>query len=317
MTTATSRTVAVLGTGDMGSAVGGALVRAGYRVVTDLSGRSAHSRALAARAGLVDLGSLAAVVREAELVLSIVPPAAAHACADDVAAALRATGTKPAFADCNAVAPATVGAIARLFDGTGAPFIDAGIVGRAPRPGGERTRFYVSGAARGALLELDVAGIVFVDLGEQIGAASALKMAYASLNKGTDALHAAVLLAALRLGVLEPLLKECESSQAEALARMKARTPFLAATAARFTGEMAEIAETYAAVGVTPDFHRGAEWLYALLARTPLAAETRATLPRERSLEDALVVFNAALDAASATPKPEAGGAGRARRGSR
>jgi len=300
MTTGTAHTVAVLGTGDMGSAVGAALVRAGYRVVTDLSQRSAHSRALAARARVVDVGSLAAVVKEAELVLSIVPPASALACAADVAAALRATGARPAFADCNAVAPATVGAIAGLFEGTGAPFIDAGIVGRGPRPGGERTRFYVSGAARGALLALDVREILLIDLGEQIGAASALKMAYAALNKGTDALHAAVLLAALRLGVLEPLLAEFESSQAEALARMKARTPFLAATAARFTGEMAEIARTFAAVDVTPDFHRGAEWLYALLATTPLAAETRAALPRERALEDALVVFNAGLDKASA-----------------
>ena len=41
-------TIAVLGTGDMGSAVGGAFVQAGYRVVTDLSGRSRHSRTLAA-----------------------------------------------------------------------------------------------------------------------------------------------------------------------------------------------------------------------------------------------------------------------------
>src|SRR5215471_5342194 len=129
MTTATPRTVAVLGTGDMGSAVGAALVRSGIRVVTDLSRRSAHSRALAARAGLVDLGSLAAAV--------------ASACAADVAAALRATSARPAFADCNAVSPATVGSIARLIEPTGAAFIDCGIVGRAPRPGGERTRFYV------------------------------------------------------------------------------------------------------------------------------------------------------------------------------
>src|SRR5215470_15681316 len=115
MTTATSRTVAVLGTGDMGSAVGAALVRSGFRVVTDLSRRSAHSRTLAARAGLVDLGSLAAVVTSAELVLSIVPPAAASACAADFVAALRATDARPAFADCNAVSPATVGAIARTI----------------------------------------------------------------------------------------------------------------------------------------------------------------------------------------------------------
>jgi hypothetical protein len=60
---------------------------------------------------------------------------------------------------------------------------------------------------------------------------------------------------------------------------------------------MAEIAKTFDAVGVTPDFHRGAEWLYALLATTPLAAETRDTLPRERSLAAALDVFAAALAA--------------------
>jgi 3-hydroxyisobutyrate dehydrogenase-like beta-hydroxyacid dehydrogenase len=300
MTTATQRTVAILGSGDMGSAVGAAFARAGFRVVTDLSGRSAHSRGLAARAGVVDLGSLPAVVQQAGLVLSIVPPAAALQCAQEVAAAMRAARAAPAFADCNAVAPATVRDIARLFDAgaasAAAPFIDAGIVGRPPKPGGERTRFYVSGAARRALLDVAVAELELVDMGEKIGAASALKMAYAALNKGTDALHTAVLLAGVRLGVLPALLKECESSQAEALARMKSRVPFLASTAARFTGEMAEIASTFAAAGVTPDFHRGAEWVYAQLAATPLAAETRATLPRERSLDAALAVFNAALD---------------------
>jgi 3-hydroxyisobutyrate dehydrogenase-like beta-hydroxyacid dehydrogenase len=302
MTTATQRTVAVLGSGDMGSAVGAALARAGFRVVTDLSRRSAHSRALAARAGVVDVGSLEAVVQQAELVLSIVPPAAAVECAEEVAAAMRAADAAPVFADCNAVAPATVRRIARLFDSTGnwpgTALVDAGIVGRAPGPGGDRTRFYVSGARRRALLDLGVAvaEIELIDLGEEVGAASALKMAYAALNKGTDALHTAVLLAGARLGVLPALLAELESSQAQALARMKARVPFLASTAARFTGEMAEIASTFAAAGVTPDFHRGAEWVYAQLAATPLAAETRDQQPRERSLDAALAVFNAALD---------------------
>jgi 3-hydroxyisobutyrate dehydrogenase-like beta-hydroxyacid dehydrogenase len=296
MNTATQRTVAILGSGDMGSAVAGAFARAGLRVVTDLSRRSAHSRGLAARAGMVDVGSLDALVERSELVLSIVPPAAALECAEAVAAAMRAARAAPPFADCNAVAPATARKIAQLFDSTGAAFIDAGIVGRAPRPGGERPRFYVSGAARRALLGIDVAEIELVDMGEEVGAASALKMAYAALNKGTDALHTAVLLAGARLGVLPALLKEFESSQAEALARMKARVPFLAATAGRFAGEMAEIAATFDAAGVTPDFHRGAEWIYARLAATPLAAETRATLPRERSLDAALAVFSAALD---------------------
>ncbi len=294
-------TIAVVGTGDMGSAVGGALVRAGYRVVTAGQGRSAASRALAAKAGIEDLGSLAAVVRSATLVLSIVPPAAARGFAAETALAIRETGARPAFADCNAVAPATVREVGAIIVPTAAPFVDVGIVGRGPGPGGERTRFYVSGAARRAVLELEVPELELIDLGADIGTASALKMAYSSLNKGTDALLTAVLLAADRLGVRPALMRELAGSQTEAIARMRARVPFLGATAARFAPEMAEIAATYENVGVTPAFHRGAEWLYALVATTPFAAETRATQPRERSLDAALAVYVAALDRAPKT----------------
>jgi 3-hydroxyisobutyrate dehydrogenase-like beta-hydroxyacid dehydrogenase len=236
------------------------------------------------------------VVRAAELVLSIVPPAAAPAFAAEAASAMRTAGERPVFADCNAVAPATVQAIARAVEAAGARFVDVGIVGRGPSPGGERTRFYVSGAARAAVLELAVGELELVDLGGELGTASGMKMAYSALNKGTDALLTVVLLAAERLGVRAPLMRELQASQSEALARMRARVPFLAATAERFAPEMAEIAKTYESVGVTPNFHRGAEWLYALLATTPLAGETRATQPRERSLDAALAVFTAALD---------------------
>jgi len=292
-----ARTLGLIGTGDMGSAVGGAYVRAGFRVVTALAERSAHSRLLAARAQIEDLGSLRAVAREAPIILSIVPPAAALSCAESAAVAMVEAGTEPAYVDCNAVAPATARSIARILGALGAPFVDVGIVGRGPVPNAEPpTRFFVSGAERGRLLELEVPGIQMIDMGEDIGTASAIKMAYAALNKGTDALYAAVLLAAERLGVRPALMRELELSQKDALARMHARVPYLAATAERFAGEMAEIAATYEAAGVTPLFHKGAEWLYSTLATTPLAAETRATLAPERSLDDALEVFAAALE---------------------
>jgi 3-hydroxyisobutyrate dehydrogenase-like beta-hydroxyacid dehydrogenase len=235
------------------------------------------------------------VVRSAALVLSIVPPAAARGFAAETALAIRETGARPTFADCNAVAPDTVREVEAIIVPTGAPFVDVGIVGRGPGPGGERTRFYVSGGPRRAVLDLAVPELELIDLGADVGTASALKMAYSSLNKGTDALLTAVLLAAERLGVRPALMRELAGSQAEALARMRARVPFLGATAARFAPEMAEIAATYESVGVTPAFHRGAEWLYALVATTPFAAETRATQPRERSLDAALAVYVAAL----------------------
>jgi 3-hydroxyisobutyrate dehydrogenase-like beta-hydroxyacid dehydrogenase len=286
-------TIAVIGTGDMGSAVGGALVRAGFRTITDLTQRSPHSRELAASAGVTDLGSLREVVKSADLILSIVPPARAHAFAGSAAAAMAATGARPVFVDCNAIAPATVRSIASLFAALGTPFVDAGIVGRGPTPGVQPpTRFFVSGPPhRHKLLDLTVPGIRMVDMGEEIGSASAIKMTYAALNKGTDALHAAVLIAAERLGVRAQLMHELELSQAEALGRMRGRVPYLAATAERFAGEMAEIAIAFDAVGVTPLFHRGAQHTYEALAATALGTETRATLPAQRSLDDALAVF--------------------------
>jgi 3-hydroxyisobutyrate dehydrogenase-like beta-hydroxyacid dehydrogenase len=294
--TAHNATVAVIGTGDMGHAVGGALVRAGYRVVTAGAGRSALTRRLAAEAGIEDLGTLEAAVGTADVVLSIVPPAAATTFAAAAAGAMLAAGVRPAFADCNAVAPQTVLAIERALRPAGAPFVDVGIVGRGPGVGREPTRFYVSGEARAAVLELAVDELELIDLGPEIGRASAMKMAYSALNKGIDALLTAVLLAGERLGVRGPLMRELAFSQAEALERMEARVPFLGATAKRFAPEMAEIARTYESVGVTPQFHRGAEWLYALYATTPFANETRATQPKERSLDDALAVLAAALE---------------------
>lgn len=287
--------IGLIGTGDMGSAVGAALVRAGYRVVSDCSARSPHSRALAARADIEDVRSLEAVVGEAALVLSIVPPVVAVAVARAVAQACAAQNIQPVFADCNAVAPATVRALAGDFPADA--FADAGIIGRAPRLGDSRiTRIYVAGGARAALLGLKAPELALHDLGPEVGRASALKMVYAGLNKGTDALHAAVLLAAERLGVRDALMPELEGSQAEALRRMRARVPYLAATAARYTGEMREIATAFAAAGVTPDFHRGAAWVFERLAATPFAAETRATLPEHRSLDDALAAFVAAIE---------------------
>ena len=131
MTTTRRSIVAVIGTGDMGSAVGKALVRAGYRVVTAGVGRSELSRRLAAAAGIEDLGSLEQAVRGAGLVLSIVPPATATSFAADVARALATAATRPTFVDCNAVAPATVLAIERTIGPTRAAFADCGIRAQA------------------------------------------------------------------------------------------------------------------------------------------------------------------------------------------
>ena len=70
-------TIAVLMPGDMGHATGAVLIQHGHDVITCLDGRSDHTKELAASAGFRDVGTLDAIVSEADLVLSILPPAAA------------------------------------------------------------------------------------------------------------------------------------------------------------------------------------------------------------------------------------------------
>ena len=113
--------VAILMPGDMGHGVGQALIGAGHTVVTALDGRSERTRGLARRAGIRDAGTLDTVVRDADIVLSILPPDRALDQATDVAAAMQRTGAQPVYVDCNAVSPMTVRRIAEAISAVDAP----------------------------------------------------------------------------------------------------------------------------------------------------------------------------------------------------
>jgi 3-hydroxyisobutyrate dehydrogenase-like beta-hydroxyacid dehydrogenase len=283
-------TIAILMPGDMGHAVGRALRTAGHDVICALDGRGAHTRDLAAQGGLRDVGSLRAVVDEADLILSILPPAAALGLAQDVAVEISNAGKTPAYVDCNAIAPETAIAIGEVIAKTGATYIDAGIIGMPPGHG-SGPRFYVSGPDCQAMLSLDGKGFQVIGMGDDIGQGSAIKMAYAGLTKGTWTLQTAVLLAAEQMGVTGALLAEFENSQSAALQAMRARIPYIPADSARWVGEMEEISKAFGDAGVTPGFHEGAAEVFRVLERTPFANETRADMDRTRTLEDALAVY--------------------------
>jgi 3-hydroxyisobutyrate dehydrogenase-like beta-hydroxyacid dehydrogenase len=285
-----SETIAIIATGDMGHAVGRVLGERGHRVVTDLSGRSERSQRLADAGRIVDLGSFDAVVTEADVILSIAPPVAATGIATDAIAALQRCGRRIPFADCNAISPMTAMAMADKFETAGIPFVDAGIIGRAP--GGEaKTQFYASGAHAVHLMTLDGKGMAVTILSDRVGDASALKMCFASITKGTNALYAAALIAAARYGLGDALAQEVAGRAPNAWQAMNAAVPWLAADAERWTGEMEEIAATYDAVGMPGEFHQGAAALFRQLATTPLGDETRETLDRTRTLEQTIAIL--------------------------
>ena len=292
----TFSTIAVMSPGDMGHAVGRALQEQGYRVITALAGRSEHSRQRAERGGLEDVDTLERLISEADLVLSIMPPSAAQAFATAAADAMQTTGAAPVFGDCNAIAPATTQKIGSIVGAAGATFVDGGIIG-APPGRGSPPRLYVSGGDAELLLPLGGPVLKIVSLGPEVGRASALKMCYAALNKGTMTLETAVLLAGARLGVYDELKVELASSQPAAFKRIENRVPWLAADAERWTGEMEEIAATFADAGLPANFHLAAAQIFRLLATTSLAAETRETADRTRTLDEAVRLFVDALSA--------------------
>ena len=255
-------TIGLLNPGEMGSMVGAAVRSAGSRVLWAGEGRSGATRKRAADAGLEDAGSVASVVKASEIILSVCPPHAAIDVATQVAA-LRFAGT---YVDGNAVSPATAREIGGIVEKGGATFVDGGIIGPPPvKPGS--TRFYVSGTGADRIAALLTAGplqAIVVPGGS--GAASAVKMAYASWTKGSAALLLAVCAMASAEGVEDSLVAEWRLSQPDLSARAESAAKGNAKKAWRFIGEMEEIAATYAAAGLPDAFHQGAAEIYRRMA---------------------------------------------------
>jgi 3-hydroxyisobutyrate dehydrogenase-like beta-hydroxyacid dehydrogenase len=285
----TISTVGLLSPGDMGHSVGQTLVEHGMRVITCLEGRSERTRGLAAKAGIADVPSYGDLVQEADLLLSIMVPAQAKAAAGAVAQAVMETGAELVYADCNAIAPQTACQIGNILTATGAQFVDASIVGGPPR-GASSPRLYASGPDTGAFEALADYGLHVVVIGEAIGLASAIKMCYAALTKGSSALYIELLTAARALGVDEALAQEFQNSQEAMLQRMQ-RLPGVSMKSRRWIGEMEEIAKTFEGVGLTPKMLAGAADVYRLLGSTHLAGRTPEDTDPLPSLEEMIAVL--------------------------
>ena len=281
-------TIAILMPGDMGHGCALVFQQNGFRVVTCLAGRSQRTKNLAKKAGLEIMPSLSALVETADLILSIIPPEYAVKQATHVAAAMKAVGTYPDYVDCNAISPATAKKVADTFDGLAANFVDGGIIGLNPVKEAGLTRLYVSGAQTALVRQLDGRGMVVRDLGPEIGRASAMKMVYASSTKGAFSLFAAVAVMAELTGLRDELFQELSESQPNTLATIKRMVPRIPLDANRWIFEMAEIASTYEAFGVTPHFHKGAGDIMQLANLTPLATGTRETTRDNLALSDVL-----------------------------
>ncbi|MEM7532287.1 MAG: DUF1932 domain-containing protein [Chloroflexota bacterium] len=285
----TLNTVAIISPGDMGHVVGHVLKENGLNVITCLQNRSERTKALAASVGITDVGTMEAVVEQADIVLSILVPAQALSAAQLAADAITATNADVLYADCNAISPATVQAMGHIIIEAGGRFVDASIIGPPPRNPGS-TRIYASGSHAEELAVLNNYGLTIPVLDDEIGQASAIKMCYAALTKGTTALCTELLTAAHALGVGEALDAEFQQSQAVMHKRMQG-LPNMPAKSRRWVGEMEEIAKTFAEVGMTPKILEGAADMYRFVGSTSLAdrnPEDPTPLPSTAEMVEAL-----------------------------
>lgn len=211
-------TIAILYPGAMGAALATVLHarNPSLRLLTSIAGRSASTLARAEAAGLENV-SLATVVAESDIIFSILPPSAAVELATSVAALLAANPRSssgsgnpapaaPVFVDANAVSPETLGKIGDILGET--PLVDASIIGLPPRlaDGYEPTLYLAADARWAAQLKYvgDALGgdrglgkvKILADAGA--GGASALKMCYGGLAKGTNGLAAITVLGGSR-----------------------------------------------------------------------------------------------------------------------
>lgn len=259
-----SAVTGILHPGDMGVTVSAACSGS---VLWASEGRSAATRERADAAGLTDARDLASLVAAADIVISVCPPHGAEALAHSVASA----GFSGCYVDANAVSPATARRIADCFEN----FVDGSLIGPPASEAGT-TRLYLSGpdadriAARfeGSVLEPHVLA------GARIGAASALKMAYASWSKGTSALLLSVAALALAEGVSNELSAEWSMSQTGLAQRLTYTAVGVAPKAWRWTSEMDEIADTFDAVGLPEGFHRAASEVFRRLEHFKEASGT-------------------------------------------
>jgi hypothetical protein len=227
--------VGLLFPGEMGAAVGEALRG---EVLWAGEGRSEATAKRAAE--FTDVGSVEELVRSSDVVLSICPPAIA----EDVAQHVFALGFEGLYIEANAISPAKMRRIAEL----GPRLVDGSIIAA------KGINLYLSGPGA------DEAAALFggdevsaIPIAADIGAASALKMAFGGWNKIGIALTAQARAIASAYRVEEWL--DEEGVAADRLQRVADR-------AWRWAPEMEEIADLCAELDLPDGIPRGAADFY-------------------------------------------------------
>ena len=263
-----TRVVGICGLGMMGSAVASRLSASGVRVLTASRGRSATTRRRAETVGVVDVGTLARLASEADVILSIMGSATAIECARDLATAAGAREAALVFADCNIVSVPELVDVAGALQAAGVTVVDAGIVG-PPRTTVPLPCFYVSGERAEELKFLSDYGFRVEIIGERVGQATMLKLCSSAVHQGCLALMTEVVLTAAHHGIDELLLGDLRAHFSLLYEWFTGAVAGAPDRAARWSADMLVMADTIEGAGLNRGYHDAAHALYTRVAELP------------------------------------------------
>ena len=237
--------IGIMSIGEMGFHWAKLLKSHGVEVSTYDKDRGEMSRKRAENAGVKSVTSMTALVREAELIVSIVVPFAAKRVAAKVAKAAIKAGRKDLlFLDANAISPMTADNIAKTLVPAGVNFVDGCIIGGASKMG-NGTIVYVSGPEASRVQALESFDIPIRVLGPVTNQASAFKVVYAGLTKGLQGLFCELLMGARRFGLLDEIRAQYEESFPGLLDKVSSSIIGLRIHAGRRAEEMDELKRTF------------------------------------------------------------------------
>jgi 3-hydroxyisobutyrate dehydrogenase-like beta-hydroxyacid dehydrogenase len=262
-------TVGILYAGEMGTALGRALIGDGLPVVTTLEGRSPRTERMCREAELVVLPSLQDVVRLADLVVSVVPPSAAAQVAKDYADLADIAPAGRLYVDANAVSPATAVEIGQVLAGRGVDYVDAAINGLAAALH-TGAIIYLSGARAAEVGALFGRSMRVQVVGDTPGKASALKGALAGLSKGLTALFVEIAVMTREAGLSEFFLERCRVFYPGVMEVVERMLPTYPRHARRRAEEMAELEDAMLTFGLRPEMVHAARQVTKAMAEAGL-----------------------------------------------
>ena len=282
--------IGILSIGEMGYHWAKILTGRGVEVLTYAKDRSETTRKRAENVGVKCVPSTAALVKDADLIVSIVVPSAAKRVATKVATAAAKSGCRNLlYLDANAISPMTTDEIGKVLQPSGVYFVDGCIIGSATKMD-KGAVVYVSGPQAEKIQELEPYGLSVKVLGPTLAQASAFKVVYAGLTKGLQGLFVELLMGARRFGLLDEILKRYEESFPGLLDQVTSSIVGLRTHAARRAEEMDELKRTFGHHGMKAFMAPAAQRVLQSIAELDVG-KASVTGGREGDLLETLELF--------------------------